>query len=348
MTLARLRGVLVLDEALVEHVARGRALLPVLAAAVAVVGLGCGAYGVAMGLWRSPTQALGAGIKLPLMFLALAGLTAVLDVVLCGLLRARVSAVQALTASVLAIAIMGSLLGALAPIAAFIALSVEPARGAASVGTSHWLLTAHVLVLGAVGIFAVSRLRGLLDALIPDTAVSRRVLWAWMVTHGVVGAQLSWVLRPFVGNPTLPVRLFRDDAWTGSFFEAVLDMTTARMGPAGPLCVVLVLLAVVAAVAVRLDPPIDAFELRPEDLRARRRGGARSFVVRWQDVVGVSAAARGVRITWVAPGDLERCSAELPCSSEAEVRDLFERVSWASSRAGRVGEVQAYRGRPAP
>jgi hypothetical protein len=38
--------------------------------------------------------------------------------------------------------------------------------------------------------------------------------------YGVVGAQMGWVLRPFIGTPSQPFELFRDRA--SSFFENVL------------------------------------------------------------------------------------------------------------------------------
>jgi hypothetical protein len=37
----------------------------------------------------------------------------------------------------------------------------------------------------------------------------------------VVGAQMGWVLRPFIGNPSQPFEWFR--ARESNFFEAVLN-----------------------------------------------------------------------------------------------------------------------------
>lgn len=47
----------------------------------------------------------------------------------------------------------------------------------------------------------------------------RLVFFCWMVLFGVVGAQMSWVLRPFIGAPDLPFEWFR--ARESNFFEAV-------------------------------------------------------------------------------------------------------------------------------
>ena len=49
----------------------------------------------------------------------------------------------------------------------------------------------------------------------------KAVFVIWLVVFGVVGAQMSWVLRPFVGSPDQPFTWFRPREF--SFFEAVLN-----------------------------------------------------------------------------------------------------------------------------
>jgi hypothetical protein len=58
----------------------------------------------------------------------------------------------------------------------------------------------------------------------PDPLV-RRVFWGWLVVFALVGAQMSWVLRPFIGTPAAEFAWFRPRQ--GSFFEGV--MTSLRM-----------------------------------------------------------------------------------------------------------------------
>jgi hypothetical protein len=48
-----------------------------------------------------------------------------------------------------------------------------------------------------------------------------RIFRVWIVAYAVVGAQMSWLLRPFIGNPDVPFAWFR--AREGSFFAAVLS-----------------------------------------------------------------------------------------------------------------------------
>ena len=65
----------------------------------------------------------------------------------------------------------------------------------------------------------------------PPAATSpsvRRVFWAWLVVFAVVGGQMSWVLRPFIGSP------FKEFAWfrprEGSFFEGVMKSVRLLFG----------------------------------------------------------------------------------------------------------------------
>ncbi len=49
---------------------------------------------------------------------------------------------------------------------------------------------------------------------------TKLVFTAWIVLFGVVGAQMGWVLRPFIGNPNQPFSWFRER--DSNFFESVL------------------------------------------------------------------------------------------------------------------------------
>ena len=38
----------------------------------------------------------------------------------------------------------------------------------------------------------------------------KRVLSVWLVLYSLVGAQMGWVLRPFIGDPNQPFQFFRN------------------------------------------------------------------------------------------------------------------------------------------
>jgi hypothetical protein len=50
----------------------------------------------------------------------------------------------------------------------------------------------------------------------------------WVIVFAVVGAQMAWVLRPFLGNPKLEFTWFRPRE--SNFFEAVWRAISALLG----------------------------------------------------------------------------------------------------------------------
>ncbi|MEX0655728.1 MAG: hypothetical protein WD534_08680 [Phycisphaeraceae bacterium] len=57
---------------------------------------------------------------------------------------------------------------------------------------------------------------------------ARAVFRIWVVVFALIGAQMSWVLRPFIGNPGQPFTWFR--AREGNFFLAVADALKNLLG----------------------------------------------------------------------------------------------------------------------
>jgi hypothetical protein len=51
--------------------------------------------------------------------------------------------------------------------------------------------------------------------------IARRVLLAWLAVNLFLGSQLTWIARPFIGAPQLPVVFLRDTAFQGNFYENV-------------------------------------------------------------------------------------------------------------------------------
>jgi hypothetical protein len=47
----------------------------------------------------------------------------------------------------------------------------------------------------------------------------------WVIVFGLVGAQMAWVLRPFVGAPNRPFTFFRER--DSNFFEAIWNLITS-------------------------------------------------------------------------------------------------------------------------
>jgi di/tricarboxylate transporter len=45
----------------------------------------------------------------------------------------------------------------------------------------------------------------------------RWMLRVWLSAYVFVAIQLGWLLRPFIGDPELPVQFVRPDAWDNAY-----------------------------------------------------------------------------------------------------------------------------------
>jgi hypothetical protein len=112
-------------------------------------------------------------------------------------------------------------LAALSPVALFICLNA-PALDSATRGTGHSItLLCDVLFIAYAGVVANRRLLRLLERRCETSAAARRVFWSWLAGNLLLGAQLSWVLRPFIGSPGLAIEFLRHDPLRGNFYESV-------------------------------------------------------------------------------------------------------------------------------
>ena len=190
---------------------------------VAVIVLGAGLFGAAMGAWRSPAQALYTAVKFPLIVLLTTLGNALLNGMLAPLLGLDLRFRESLRAVLLSFTVMATVLGSLAPVMVFLVWNAPPltpgTRGE-SVGFELVQL-AGVLAIAFAGIVGVARLLDSLRRLSGSETVAWRVLFAWLAVNLLLGAQLAWNLRPFIGAPELPVEFLRPNAFEGNFFEAV-------------------------------------------------------------------------------------------------------------------------------
>jgi hypothetical protein len=191
---------------------------------LAVIVSGAGLYGAAMGYWRAPQQAVYVAIKFPLIILLTTFGNALLNAMLAPLLGLNISLRQSFLAVFFSFTIASAILGSFSPLAAFLVWNAPPLASSAaelSTGTYSFIQLTHVGVIAFAGITANLRLAQLLRHLSGNADVARRVLLAWLAGNLLFGSQLTWILRPFIGAPGLPVEFVRTTAFKGNFYETV-------------------------------------------------------------------------------------------------------------------------------
>ena len=189
---------------------------------IAVIIVGAGLYGAAMGWWRDPQQAFYVAIKFPLIILLTTLGNALLNAMLAPLLGLNIQFRQSFSAILMSFTIAAAILGAFSPLMAFMvwnAPSMSPE--AVSGSTYSFIKLIHVAAIAFAGTMGNARLFQLLAQLGGSRTVARRVLFAWLAGNLFLGSQLSWILRPFIGSPSLPVEFFRATALHGNFYENV-------------------------------------------------------------------------------------------------------------------------------
>lgn len=187
----------------------------------AVIFIGSGVYGSTLGIWRAPLQSFYTAIKFPLLIFLTCGGNALLDGMLAQILGSGLSFRQTSLAILMSFAIAATILAGFSPITLFIWYNAPP-LGSTSELLGHSVMSlAHVGAIALAGIVAHRRLFTLLHKVSGTVATARAVLVSWLTGNLLLGAQLAWNLRPFIGSPTLAVQFLRDDPMRGNFYEAV-------------------------------------------------------------------------------------------------------------------------------
>jgi hypothetical protein len=165
--------------------------------------------------------AVAGALKLPLLFLATLAVCLPLLYVLNVLIGPRARFRVVLGLLVASLAVTGLVLAACAPILAFFMLSSK---------SYLFIKLLNVIIFSVAGLYGVWFLgKGLSlvartspgsgeTAAQAERSVSTIMTW-WLITYGIVGTQMAWIMRPFVGSPNLKFALFR--AHESSFYENV-------------------------------------------------------------------------------------------------------------------------------
>lgn len=333
-----------LDASLLARIERGERLLAVAVAATCTIVLGAGLYGVAFGLWRSEASALYSAIKLPALFLGVAALTTLASGLLAPVLRSRLSMKQTGIAILVSFAVTSAILGALAPISLFVVLTQTPmdprAVGLAatdplalpSIAIAQALVLFHTAMIAVAGTAGVVHLLGLLSRLDPRTSVVRRVVVVWIGLQFLVGSELAWIMRPFLGRPHMPVRFLSDEAFEGSFFEEVLLLARVAFGVGAPFVLLGFVVMVATWLFVALRPGAELVRVEVGE-RALSILSLASRSVPWAEVMGARAEGARVLVRLSADASLVEDTLEVNCVDDQSARSLAGSIEEARGRA---------------
>jgi hypothetical protein len=215
-----------------EDLERGRFDIPGATLAKAGVLLGV-SYGVFMGLFAalrggqgSLLQLATSMVKVPALFLLTLIVTFPSLYVFSTLSGSRLEFKDTLRLLLAAIAVNLTLLASFGPVTGFFTVSTE---------SYPFMILLNVFffaISGAIGLGFLRRSLGTVFGPPPSSTTplgpppvplnpASRVFRIWTLIYAIVGAQMGWVLRPFVGAPGEPFQLFRPR--DSNFFAAVFE-----------------------------------------------------------------------------------------------------------------------------
>lgn len=178
-------------------------------------------YGAVLGSWHGAKLASYVAIKVPLLMLATAAITALFNWIVAALLGLRLRPMQTLGLTLVPLAIASIVAASLAPVAWLFTQSL--AGPSPSQQTLHNLLyLVHVALVGASGLVGMRMLRRCLEDVTGDRQLAARIRMSWTIVYAFVGGEVAWILRPFIGSVYLPVVFFREDALRGNVYEFIV------------------------------------------------------------------------------------------------------------------------------
>ena len=197
------------------------------------VAYGCcmGSFGIFGRAEPEYWQVVASGLKVPALFLLTLAVTFPSLYVFNTILGTKLPFGKLVRLIASAMSVLNAVLASLGPIVAFFS---------ATTTNYAFILLLNVVVFAVSGMFGVVFLFRMLQRDSgpvendPETPIRSRspvgaVFYIWLLVFGLVGAQMGWVLRPFVGSPLMPFTWFRPRE--ASFFEAVLKSLRQLFGP---------------------------------------------------------------------------------------------------------------------
>jgi hypothetical protein len=178
-------------------------------------------YGMSVGIWRSPLQSLYVAIKFPLLIVMVTVGNALINSMFAKILGARLTFKESFIAVLMSFTIASVILASFAPLMICLIWNTPPVSDPNSAISHQGILLFNVFSIAFAGVVSNLHLYKLILHLTESKTESKRIIFAWLAVNLLLGSQLSWIMRPFIGGPKGAVEFLRENAFDGNFFEAV-------------------------------------------------------------------------------------------------------------------------------
>ncbi len=182
-------------------------------------------YGAILGAYGGSLQIISSAIKLPALYLVTLLICLPTLYFFDILFGSKLDFKQYVTMALTAVSIISVLLFSFAPVILFFLISIQDYL---------FFLLLNVLIMGITGGIGVRLFyKGMRDIVSDSEAVDpklrRYLLQGWVLLYGLVGSQLGWTLRPFLGVEGEPFQIFRPEI-DGNFYAQVIRSIRTLLG----------------------------------------------------------------------------------------------------------------------
>ena len=187
-----------------------------------VMALSAAGYGAVLGSWHGSRLAMYDAVKLPLVLVSTATCTLFFSWIVALALGLPLRFAQVAVLTFLGLATASVVLLSFAPVAWLFTVCAPP-PSSASRSTHNGLYLMHTVCVACCGIAGTRALWDGICRLEQSRTRLRSAYLLWVIGYAVVGGEVAWALRPFVGSvsPQFPIVFLREDALNGNVYEFI-------------------------------------------------------------------------------------------------------------------------------
>ncbi len=216
-------------EPLLDEILAGRGLKVIAGRLALGMTLGAALYGAVFGSWHGPRLAFYVAVKFPLVLFLTTALTLLFSWIAARFLGLPLRLAQAAVLTLLALTVASLVLAALAPVAGlFVWCSPRPTPDARTAHNVLYLM--HTFLVGTAGFAGTRALRRALSRLDVPKGTVRAAYAIWIFAFALVGGEVAWALRPFVGSVYAPVSFLRERPLDGNVYEFIVTDVLPHLG----------------------------------------------------------------------------------------------------------------------
>ena len=178
-------------------------------------------YGMSVGIWRAPIQGFYVAVKFPLLIVLVTLGNALLNGMFAKVLGAKLTFRESFIAVLMSFTIASVILASFAPLMLWLIWNSPAVTDPNPKIAHHGILLFNVITIAFAGAVSNLHLYKLVLHLTESKLESKRIIFSWLAVNLLLGSQLSWIMRPFIGGPKGAVEFLRDNAFAGNFFEAI-------------------------------------------------------------------------------------------------------------------------------